>query len=87
MWLLCLPISKWYLPMLPIGGAESAPHLHLSDPVSCSVAPSKSTVVCLLPCGFQQPVVSAGPDSDVGTYAQQEQQPVSPNGLINANAQ
>ncbi len=36
---------------------------------------------------FQQPVVSAGPDSDVGTYAQQEQQPVSPNGLINVNAQ
>lgn len=28
-----------------------------------------------------------GPDSNVGTYAQQEQQPVSPNGLINANPQ
>ncbi len=49
--------------------------------------PSICAVVYLLPCISQQPVVSAGPDSDVGTYAQQEQQPVSPNGLINANAQ
>ena len=30
---------------------------------------------------------AGGPDVTVGTYAQQQQQPVSPNGLINANAQ
>ena len=30
---------------------------------------------------------TGGPDVTVGTYAQQQQQPVSPNGLINANAQ
>ena len=49
--------------------------------------PSICVVVYLLPCMFQQPIVSAGPDSNVGTYAQQEQQPVSPNGLIDANPQ